>query len=281
MSNKIFSTILLLLFIFLLIIVLHKNSIEHFDGDSSLNESTADPSTSSNKWTTDKDKLALENMSLNNTQRNEVTNMINSLTSSQLKTLISTQSPLLTGPQGPPGIQGPPGTPLIASGRLVNKNGSFDNKPNGGDNNYFIPQYVVTRTEGTSKDASLSFMDNISPFASFQNWQLDFNNNLKNRYDGTCLTMDVAKDKLYMDKCNDSNTQKWSWDNSNRIISTSASTDRMLKCISLTKPELNVTTTNLPGCNGQACLNNKSRRYLVVKDCSINNMHDDEIWSFV
>ena len=279
MSNKIFCTILLLLFIFLLFLILHKNNLEHFDGDSTT-DSTADPSKKSNKWTTNKDTLALENMSLNDTQRKEVTNMINTLTSSQLKTLISTQSPLLTGPQGPPGIQGPPGTPLIASGRLVNKNGSFDNKQND-DNNYFIPQFVVTRSEGTSKDSSLSFMDNISPFASFQNWQLDFNNNLKNRYDGTCLTMDNSKDKLYMDKCNDSNNQKWSWDNSNRIISTSASTDRMLKCISLTKPELNVVTTNLPGCNGEACINNKSRRYLVVKDCAINNMHDDEIWSFV
>jgi hypothetical protein len=280
MSNKIFSSILLFLFIFLLILILHKNSYEHFDGDTVPNESTADPSTPSNKWTTNKDKLALESMSLNDTQRTEVTNMINSLTSSQLKTLISTQSPLLTGPQGPPGIQGPPGTQLIASGRLVNKNGSFDNKPSN-DNNYFTPQYVVTRTEGTSKDSSLSFMDTISPFASFQNWQLDLNNNLKNRYDGTCLTMDPSKDKLYMDKCSDNNNQKWSWDNSNRIISTTASTDRMLKCISLTNPELNVVTTNLPGCNGEGCANNKSRRYLVVKDCAINNMRDEELWSFV
>ena len=178
MSNKIFSTILLFLFIFLFILILHKNSLEHFDGDSPPSDSTADPSTSSNKWTTNNDTLALESMSLNDTQRTEVSNMINSLTSSQLKTLISTQSPLLTGPQGPPGIQGPPGTQLIASVRLVNKSGSFENKP-GNDNNYFTPQFVVTRTEGSSKDSSLSFMDSISPFASFQNWQLDLNNNLK------------------------------------------------------------------------------------------------------
>jgi hypothetical protein len=232
----------------------------------------------SNPWTTDSSVLANENTPLNDVQTNQVKNMITSITQSQLKTLITTQSPLLTGPQGPPGPQGPAGTQLVASGRLINKSGSFNNN----ENNYFIPKYVVTRTQGTSPSSSLSFMDNVSPFGSFQNWQLDINNNIKNKYDGTCLTMNPKQEKLYMSNCaTDNPNQKWSWDNSNRIISTTASNNKKLKCIGLTKPELNVLTTNIPNCSGTQCLSNTPRRYLVVKDCDINNINEDELWSFI
>ena len=270
MGNKLICTILLIFFIILLFHILNKYML-----NSIILEKFA-----SNGWTTDRDVLDMEKMPLNDVQKKEVEDTTKAISKSTLQELIASQSPLLTGPQGPPGIQGPSGTPLIASGRLVNKSGSFDyTKDN--NNNYFNPNYVVTRTEGTNKNSSLSFMDTISPFASFQSWQLDTNNNLKNRYDNTCLTINNAQDKLYMDTCSDMPNQKWSWDNSNRLISTSASTSQMLKCVSLTKPELNVLTTNLPGCVGESCMNNKSRRYLVVKDCPINNMHDEEIWSFV
>ena len=266
MNNKLICTILLVLFIIMLFLIINKknNTTENF---------------ASNAWTTDKDQLASESASLNDTQKTEVKNMIDSITQAQLKKLISTQSPLLTGPPGPQGIQGPAGTQLIASGRLVNKNGSYDKGVD--SQNFFNPQYVVTRTEGTSPISSLSFMDTVSPFVSFQNWNLDVNNNLKNRYDDTCLTMNATQDKLYMDKCGDNPNQKWSWDNSNRIISTTASSNRKLKCISLTKPEQNVLTTNIPGCNGQDCMSNTARRFLTVKDCAINNINDDELWSFV
>jgi hypothetical protein len=241
---------------------------------------TTSSSSTSNKWTTNKDQLAAEQTGLSPTQKTEVENMINSISKSQLKTLIATQNPLLVGPQGPQGIQGPAGTQLIASGRLVNKYGSFDNNKSG-DNNYFLPKYVATRTEGTSASSSLSFMDDVSPFASFQSWQLDVNNNLKNRYDNNCLTINDKNDKLYIDKCTDSPNQKWMWDNSNRLISTTNSSNTSLKCIGVTSPQTNVLTTNVPNCTGKECSSNSPREYLVLKDCDINNINEDEIWSFV
>lgn len=268
MSNKILCILLIILFVLLVITVYYKyRLVENF---------------ASNEWTTNKDVLEAEKASLNDVQKNEVKNMITSIANSQLKTLITTQSPLLTGPAGPPGIQGPPGTTLIASGRLVNKNGSYDNYgTNNPNTNYFNPLYIVSRTEGTSPASSLSFMEKVSPFASYQNWNLDVNNNIKNRYDSTCLTMNTTQDKLYMDKCNNTPNQKWLWDSSNRIISTSASDDKKLKCVGLTDPKTDVLTTNLPGCNGDSCLSNSPRRYLSIKDCDINNINEDEIWSFI
>jgi hypothetical protein len=268
MSNKYLCSLLLSLFLILILIIInnknYKNNIENFE---------------SNEWTTDKNILNAEKAPLNEVQKTEVKNMVESITNTQLKTLISTQSPLLVGPQGPPGQIGPSGTTLIASGRLVNKNGSFNKSE---DELNIYPKYVVTRTEGTNKTSSLSYMDNLSPFASFQNWQLDINNNLKNRYDGNCLTMDKTLDKLYIDKCDQQNPlQKWNWDNTNRLISPEESNQRILKCIGLTKPENNVLTTNLPGCSGTKCMSDTPKRYLVVKDCDINNINEDEVWAFV
>ena len=265
MNIKILSSLLLILLIILIFLIINKkDNYENFD---------------SNVWTTNKDQLEAEQAPLNDVQQTEVKNMITSISQSQLKTLIATQSPLLVGPQGIQGVQGPAGTQLIASGRLINKGGSFDNNRN--DNNYFMPKYAVTRTEGVSPTSSLTFMDVVSPFASFQNWQLDINNNLKNRYDDNCLTMDPKNDKLFMSKCNDDAGQKWMYDNSNRIISTTASNNSSLKCIGLTKLEQNVLTTNIPKCNDQECLNNTPRKYLTVKDCDINNINDDELWTFI
>ena len=267
MNNKLLCTILLsILIIFIFYIFNKKLNVEHF---------------ASNQWTTNKKTLESEKVPLNDVQKEEVKNMVSSLTQSKLKTLIASQSPLLTGPQGVQGMQGPPGTKLVASGRLVNKNGSFDTKVVEGQS-FFVPKYIATRTEGTNNLSSLAFMDQIAPFTSYQNWSLDINQNIKNRYDGNCLTMSSTQDKLYMDKCTDTNAnQKWDWDRSNRIISTTASTDTNLKCIGLTKPEVNVLTTNVPGCSGADCKTNTARQYLIVKDCDINNINDDELWSFV
>jgi hypothetical protein len=94
--------------------------------------------------------------------------------------------------------------------------------------------------------------------------------------------MSPTQDNIYMDKCNESdNNQKWSWDKSNRIVSTTASTSSKLKCIGLTQPEQNVVTTNIPNCNENNCVSNSPRRFLTMKDCDINNVNEDEIWSFV
>lgn len=301
MNNNIIITLLLLLFIILILLIINRKiiyyKIENFEDKKKEDKKKEDKSKEeskdkiketketknngkSNAWTTNKDVLADEQKGLNDNQRSEVTNMINSISTSNLKSLIASQSPLLVGPRGPQGIQGPAGTVLKASGRLINKSGSFDS--NDVNNNYLIPKYVATRTEGTSPTASLSFMDNSSVFSSFQNWQLDVNNNLKNRYDGNCLTMSNNDDKLYMAQCTEDNpNQKWDWDTSNRIISTSNSNNRVLKCIGLSKPETNILTTNIPGCSGEQCQNNVARRYLNVKDCEINNINEDEVWSFV
>ena len=269
MNNKFITTILLITFIILFLLILFRtNNIENFEASST------------SKWTTNKDELDAQSKPLNDVQQKQVTDMINSIGQSNLKTLISTQSPLLSGPQGPPGIQGPSGTQLIASGRLVNKDGSYNNKATNA--NYFNPEFVVTRTMGTNSSSSLSFMDNVSPFVPYQYWQLDINNNIKNRYDNNCLTMNNTQEKIYIDKCaTDNVNQKWSWDNSNRIISTSASTAQNLKCIKLSKPEVNVLTTSIPNCTGDSCKNNTPKRYLTVDNCSVNNINDDEIWSFI
>ena len=272
MSNKFICIILSILFIFLILFIINrkKHYHENFESNSWYNG-----------WTVSDDQIIKDNASLTDNQKKEVKNMINSITKAELKTLISTQSPLLTGPQGPQGIQGPAGTKLMASGRLVNKKGSFENLNNDSKKNYFIPEYVVTRTEGTNTTSSLSFMDKVSPFVSYQNWNLDIDNNLVNRYDGNCLTMDPKQEQLYIDKCNNNPNQKWTWDSSNRIISTTASTNTSLKCIGLSKLESNVLTTNIPGCSGQECITNTPRKFLIVKDCEINNVNDDELWSFV
>lgn len=267
MNKKNLSILSIILFLLFLLIILNKKNnsykIENF---------------ASNAWTTDKKKLQQEKEPLNTVQKNEVQNMIKSVTNDQLKTLIQTQSPLLVGPQGPQGVQGPPGTTLIASGKLINKSGSYNND---NEDSFNYPKFVVTRTEGTNKNSSLSYMDNFYPFASFQSWQLNINNNLVNRFDNNCLTMNQTQDKLYMDKCSNDPNQKWTWDNSNRLISTSASNSRKLKCIGLTKPETNILTTNIPGCSGKKCMNDTPKRYLVVKDCDINNIKEDELWSFI
>jgi len=265
-SLKTFSFILIILFIVLLIVVINKKKdIEKFQ----------------TKWTVDKDILKSQLQSLNDIQKTEIKNMIESISATKLKSLISSQSPLLAGPEGPQGPQGPSGSTYIATGRLINKAGSFEKKDD--NNNYFIPQYVVSRSEGNNSNSSLSFMDNVSPFASFQHWELDINNHLKNRYDNSCLTINKNNNKLYMDKCNATNNdQKWIWDNkTNRIISSSASKNNKLKCIGLSNNESNIITTNIPGCKGKDCSSHKSRKYLVLKDCDINHVKDDEIWTFI
>jgi hypothetical protein len=275
MKNKLYGIILLVLFLLLILIILNNNKFKR-------NNKYIYENFSSNKWTTPKNELVKEEESLNdvlnNKQMNDLYNMIVDVSTDTLSKLITTQSPLLVGPQGPPGPQGPSGTSLIASGRLINKGGSYTNTAN---ENSMIPNYVVTRTEGTSPSASLAYMDNLSAFAPYQNWQLDINNNLVNRYDGNCLTMNQTQDKLYIDKCSNNPNQKWNWDRSNRIISTTASDSTKLKCIGLTKPENNVLTTNLPGCSGKKCLSDTPKKFLVVKDCDINNVYDDELWSFI
>jgi hypothetical protein len=231
-----------------------------------------------NEWTTSEDMIEDQKKPLSTTQKEEVTNMIKQISSDQLKDLVAAQSPLLTGPIGPMGPSGPSGSPYIASGRIVNKQGSFHKDAP----NKMIPQMVMSRSEGTNPQSSLSFMDTVSPFVSYQNWMLKDDHSIQNRYDQTCLTMNPTQEKVYMDKCTDGNpNQKWDWDNSNRIVSTSASTPQNLKCLALSSPQENTFTTSLPNCVGEDCLNHSAKQYVIVKDCNVNQITDDEIWSFI
>jgi hypothetical protein len=272
MKLKTLCIVLMILLVILLIAIIYKKrSIDSYTENFQTN------------WTTNKDELKSKTSSLNDNQKTEIKNMIDSVAQTKLKDLITSQSPLLVGPEGHQGPQGPAGSTYIATGRLVNKGGSFDDIND--KNNYFIPKYAVSRTEGSNPNSSLSFMDDVSPFASFQNWELDINNHLKNRYDDSCLTINSDKnnEKLYMDKCDSTkNEQKWMWDKTNRLISTTASTQNKLKCIGLSNPETNITITSIPGCKGKDCnMSNKSRKYLSLKDCDINNTKDDETWAFI
>ena len=295
MINKILCILLLLLFIILLIKLYEKINIYKINNtnrtlklyDTMLNNNSNYSNNiehfEQNNWTTNKDILNAKKQPLNDVQKEEVKNMINQLGKEQLKTLIAQQSPLLTGPSGPPGVQGPAGTTLVSSGRLVNKVGSFSKNSNKDKKiSDFNPDFVVTRTEGTNAASSLCFMDKISPFTSYQNWELNINNQIRNRYDNNCLTMDNKNNKLFMSQCGGDNAnQKWTWDNSNRIISTTNSSPNKLKCVGLSKPEINTLTTNVPGCKNNSCSNNIEREFLIVKDCDVNNINSDEIWSFV
>ena len=286
MNKRIISSLLLVLFIFLLLLIINrkliiKTNIENFKAEDRKEDKKENKKEdTSNPWSTDRNELEDQKKSLNPVQKNEVNDMIKAISKSTLQDMVVQQSPLLTGPAGPPGVQGPAGSTYIASGRLTNLSGSFNKYDE--NNNYFLPKFSVTRTEGTNSTSSLAFMDNSSSFSSVQSWQLDINNNLKNRYDGNCLTMSNTDNKIYIDKCTNNNqNQKWTWDDSNRIISTTNSNNIKLKCIGLSKPEINITTTNIPGCNGESCSNNVPRRYLVSKDCEINNVNEDEIWDFI
>ena len=84
-----------------------------------------------------------------------------------------------------------------------------------------------------------------------------------------------------MDKCDQSNiNQKWSWDSRNRIISTNKKTGNKLQCLSIINKN-NYSITSVPNCVGDKCLKTGPLNFLNIKDCDINTVNDDEIWSFI
>jgi len=264
-----------MIYIFLIIIIItilfnvinnlnKKKKIEYFESSSS-----------SASWSQSSEDVNKENQGLTPNQVTQIKNISSSISKDTLTNLIQTQSPLLTGPHGPIGPPGPAGTTLIASGKLANKTASFNEK------NKTIPQLVVSRTEGTNPSSSLAFMDEISPFTSYQYWQLDINNHIKNRFDDTCITMSTTDNKIYMDTCDPNNAnQKWTWDKTNRLISTSNSTNNILKCISTQEME-NKNITSIPGCVGSKCVKSGKQNFLVVGDCNVNDIQDSQVWGFI
>lgn len=255
MYNKLLCIVLLILFILFMLTIFKKNkSYENFAS-----------------WTGNRseEKQQLEDIE----KDKKLNNLIKKTVDDYFSNL-----PKFKGPEGPSGPRGPAGTIVVASGRLANKVGSFHED----DVEKVNPTYYATRTDGTSPTASLSYMDNSSPFSPIQRWMLDVNQNIVNKHDNRCLTMNMMKDGVHMAECDkDNDSQKWNWDNSHRIVSTTASDDKNLKCIALSKPDGATFTTSKPGCVGEDCDDKKPKKFLVVKNCDINDVRDDEVWSFI
>ena len=91
------------------------------------------------------------------------------------------------------------------------------------------------------------------------------------------MTMSNTNDKIYMDTCNPNNSnQKWKWDNTNRLISTT----NTAKCIS-TKEMENNQLTSVPGCVGNNCQQTGKKNFLVVSDCKDNDVKENQVWGFI
>lgn len=223
-------------------------------------------------WDKSEKDINAEEQELTNNQIKQVESISAEKCKTTLTNLVQTQSPLITGPTGKVGPPGPPGTTLIASGKLANKQSSFS------EANKIIPQFVVSRSNGKGSSASFIYMNNISPFASYQDWQYDINNNIKNRFDSSCMTM--SKDKIYMDDCDSNNAnQKWTWDDRNRLYSKANSTKENLKCIAI--KEMDITgVTSEPNCIGKECDKSSKQKFLVVDDCISSDVKDNQVWGF-
>ena len=284
-TTKLFSIFLIIVLIIFIFYIIYKKTfnIERFQASTDKSTTTSKPAgwgeNRGNKAKADEEKA--ENEKLQNT----ITNIVKS----QLDQITATQGAIIKGRVGPTGPQGPAGTPLIASGKLINKTSSFDNAASTtGTVNYFSPKYVLTRTGGTDPRFSISYLDNNSAFASFQDWQYDINNNIKSRYDDNCLTMDSNKmnQVLYLDKCDPANNyQKWKWDNiSNRFLSMmDNSSPTKVKCIVSSTPSgTNTNITNNLNCKGNECTQTKPvQKIAEVSDCDKNTVNDNEVWTFI
>lgn len=282
--------LVIFLFIFLFSIFYKKNRFnnkkilfENFQSTPASTSSTGDDSKKS-AWTTNRADAAQE--SADAEQDKKLKNTITNIVKNQLDQIKATQGSIIKGPAGPAGPQGPAGTTLISAGKLVNKSNSFDSSTT--PLNYFTPQYVLTRTGGTDPKYSVSYMDNNSAFASFQDWQYDINNNIISRYDGNCLTMDnnTINQVLYLEKCDSANNnQKWKWDNvSNRLVSiVPNSNPQKVKCIVAADPSGNNTNiSNNLNCSGTDCSTSKPiKKIAEVLDCDMNTINDNEVWTFM
>jgi len=196
----------------------------------------------------------------------------------KIQQMILSNSSQFTGPVGPRGPAGPAGNKIITSGYLVNADGSYEDGIE--KSNIFSPDFVVTRTSGTTPEMSLSYLDKPTSFVSYQNWMLTEDNFLKNRYDDTCLTINELDNKVFMSECNNKQPQQWRFDKNNRLVSLNKTNSGDTKCLSLSKEE-NITTTSLPNCKGDNCYNKKKKKYLIVKNCDTEKMSNNEIWNFI
>ncbi len=227
------------------------------------------------EWNGSPEEIEEQKKGLTKKQECQIKNMIKDSVRKNVMDALSAQNPLMTGPAGPIGPPGPAGSKLIASGKLLNQKGSYSKSNE--------VKRVATRTNGTNPSSSLIFLDEQTPFASYQDWQYTDNNQIKSRYDGTCLTFQPGQDELYMDTCSNNNQkQKWFWDKTNRLISLDTSQNKKgsIKCMTVSKPKTISTTASIPDCKGNKCENKGNVMYLMVKDCDPNNVRSDEIFGF-
>ncbi len=232
------------------------------------------------EWNLTPEQIKEQKKSLSKTQECQIKNLINKSVRQSVMQTLSAQNPLMTGPSGPPGPPGPSGSTYMASGRLVNQLSSYSEN----QTNPSKPSRVATRTSGTNPMSSLVYMDDVSPFVSFQSWQYNIKNQIVNRYDNTCLTFAPNQEKLYMSECSDNNNkQKWFWDKSNRLVllDESANTNKSkLKCMAVSSPQVDSLVSSVPDCKGDKCSNVGEKRYLIAKDCDVNIVDSSTIFSF-
>jgi hypothetical protein len=285
MINKFICILLLSLFIILIYLTLKEikkkkyenNNVEHFilystqDGNIEKFENSEN---SENSWTRNQEKFEANSKGLTQTQKTEVTDIVNTKTRAKVMDMITTQKAMFEGQQGPIGPPGPSGGDFISSGRLINKEHSLE-----GNTNEIINS--ITRTDGVD-DTGKVYLEKTDHFSPVQYWYLYKDGTLKSRYDDKCLTSGkTEKSDLFMSECKDDNlNQKWEWNKkTNRIVSKDIADNKNYeRCISLSKPKIDESTNLLAGCSSKVC-GDSQKRFLQIKNCG-QGAQLDEIWNF-
>ncbi len=235
------------------------------------------------EWNMTPEQIKAQKQGLSKMQECQIKNLISKTVRDNVMQSLSAQNPLMTGPSGPIGPPGPAGSTYMATGRLVNQLSSYPNKLS----NLKNPIKVATRTSGTNPMSSLIYMDEVSPFVSYQSWLYNNKNQIVNRYDNTCLTFSPNQEKIYMSECDDNNNkQKWFWDKSNRLVlldNTVNKNKNTLKCLAVSEPQVDSLVSSVPDCKGSKCSDAQSigqKRYLIGKDCDVNMVDSSTIFGF-
>jgi hypothetical protein len=282
MINKFICILLLSLFIILIYLTIkeikkkrYENNVEHFKLYSTQDSNIENFENTQNPWSINKEEFDSNNKGLSETQKKDVTDIVNAKTSAKVMDMITTQKAMFEGQQGPIGPIGPPGGDFISSGRLINKEYSLEDNTNEVINS-------ITRTNGID-DTGKVYLEKTDLFSPVQYWYLYKDGTIKNRYDDKCLTSGKAeKSDLFMSECKDDNlNQKWEWNKkTNRIVSKDIPDNKNYeRCISLSKPKIDESTNLLAGCSSKVCGDSK-KRFLQISNCG-QGAKLNEIWNFL
>jgi hypothetical protein len=233
-------------------------------------------------YNTNIDKQKFDATSLSDTQKNQVNDIFNSLVPNSISEYVNANKNILKGPIGPMGPMGQSGGTFISRGALINKATSYD----GTNKNYGSPNRVVTRTSGNDPKTSLSFMDTYDPFATFQTWTLNSNNQLVSEYDQSCVAFNPAvgdAEKVYLTTCNDNAAVKLKLDKYNRMILQDSMGTPNQQCIVMGDTEGQILTTGVPDCMaGNDCFKaGFNKKFMKVKSCDVSVPKENEIWKFL